>query len=254
MVFIVLELIGVPAVWSVVSDRLDRAWTDLLCDCGVRISRRRLQPLVDIFLSTQKSHAARPVDETDDYEKGKARFCIARGILDVVGEGDTENAPLKGLVVPDGCVEITVHALKEEEDYCDRLLAHHGEGMALLLKHSEKIEFNVAKDDLAHDETSIVPGKETPTVWIPAKYIRNSSVLQTDANVGFKKKRKASKAEEPKIKQTIEVVTEKEEVPAATEKDEEGSDEDGDYTPPEKRGDTDDEAGEEGSGTVITQL
>ncbi|KAK3248498.1 hypothetical protein CYMTET_42041 [Cymbomonas tetramitiformis] len=92
---------------------------------------------VDIFLSTQKSHAARPVDETDDYEKGKARFCIAREILDV-----------------------------KEEDYRDRLLAHHGEGMALvLLKHSEKIEFKVAKDDLEHDETSIVPGKGKPTVW-----------------------------------------------------------------------------------------
>ncbi|KAK3262000.1 hypothetical protein CYMTET_29122 [Cymbomonas tetramitiformis] len=201
---------------------------------------------VDMFLSTQKSHAARPVDETDDYEKGKARFCIARGILDVVGEGDTENAPLKGLVVPDGCVEITVHALKEEEDYRDRLLAHHGEGMALLLKHSEKIEFKVAKDDLEHDETSIVPGKEKPTVWIPVKYIRNSSVLQTDANVGFKKRRKASKAEEPKKKQKIEVVTEKEVVvPAATQEDNSESEEDKDYAP--KEGDADQDGSEDGA-------
>ena len=104
------------------------------------------------------------MEETDDYDKCKAKFCIARGMLDVLGKGNTENAPLKGLVVPEGCAEITVHALKEGEDCRDRLLSHHGDGIALLLKHSTK-DTKVTKDDLAHDEGSILPGKEKPTVW-----------------------------------------------------------------------------------------
>lgn len=120
---------------------------------------------VDIFHGAQKGHKSRPPADTDSFPN-ISKFCIARGLLDVVGEGPTDVASLKGLVVPKDCVEVTLYAIKDEDDYILRMLSHHAEGIKLLKKKMGK-EAKIKDEDLAHDESSIVPAvKNKPTVWL----------------------------------------------------------------------------------------
>ncbi|KAK3287893.1 hypothetical protein CYMTET_4626 [Cymbomonas tetramitiformis] len=191
---------------------------------------------VEIFHGAQKGHKSRPPADTDSFTN-ISKFCIARGLLDVVGEGPTGVASLKGLVVPKDCVEVTLYAIKDEEDYIFRMLSHHAEGIKLLKKKMGK-EAKIKGEDLAHDESSIVPAvKNKPTVWIPTKYVRNSTV-QTDKNVDFGKKRKAAAPEGSSKQQKKEEEEKKgEEVVDEKEGDEKDDDEDED----DEKGDEDDE-------------
>lgn len=165
-----------PGRWNICSDRIPSARTNLQQTVRVCLYVYFLQEseddgklavgrFVDIYHSGQKQRSARLVEDTNDEEKHRT-FCIARGMLDVVGEEVTQNVPLKGLVVPENCLEITLHAVREGEENGDRLLAHHTEGMALLLKNPTNKANKVCKEkDLAHDHDSIRDEKDKATVW-----------------------------------------------------------------------------------------